>query len=82
MCIYELPPNIEKLTLEKIQDHCKLFLDQMLCETQKIRKDAKINYVCREALEFIAMREEKSFSTRLEQDDIEEENGMGIISFQ
>lgn len=52
----------------------------MLSETQKNRKDAKVNYVCREALEFIAMREEKSFSTRLEHDDIEQEDG--LISFQ
>lgn len=51
-----------------------------MCETQKTRKDGRVNYVCREALEFIAMREEKSFSTRLEQDDIEQEDG--LISFQ
>lgn len=82
MTIHKLPQNIEKLSLEKIQEHCKLFLDQMLCETQKNRKDPKVNYVCREALEFIAMREEKSFSTRLEQDDIEQEDNLNMISFQ
>lgn len=57
-------------------------MDQLLCETQKNRKDAKVNYVCREALEFIAMREEKSFSTRIEQEDIEMEKDDGLISFQ
>ena len=79
MSLHELPPNIEKLSLEKIQDHCKQFLDQMLSETQKKGKESKLNYVCREALEFIAMRDEKSFSIRNDQEEIEDE---GVISFQ